>query len=105
MTYFILIAKKFSCILKFVDKKNIVNEMPTVTTQNQKLIHHGKNSLTNAIKRRWKTEFSSLQGKNCHIEKGRTTKKMVLKKGKSDRKCGVIINFVSKVCWHELVHF
>ena len=52
MTYFILMAKKFSYILKFVDKKNIVNEVPTVTTQNQKLIHHGKNSLTNAIKRR-----------------------------------------------------
>ena len=31
-------AKKFSYILKFVDKKNIVNEMPVVTTQNQKLI-------------------------------------------------------------------
>lgn len=45
-------SEKVFLYLKFVDKKNIVNEMPTVTTQNQKLIHHGKNSLTNAIKRR-----------------------------------------------------
>ena len=45
-------SEKVFLYFKVVDKKNIVNEMPAVTTQNQKVIYHGKNSLTNVIKRR-----------------------------------------------------